>query len=164
MPPPPSLQPRPKTSQPSPTQMTRNEEHISPYFSGPATAERASSHVLERDKRPLPVLDDDKENLVRPVRRKTQEASQSKIARSYDKTMASCRSSKVSTNNAEIPSENSTGSENDHMHPTQQQAPTCSPEDDDVDLYLQVGKERNGFRTAKSFGRAVAERKKMKKL
>lgn len=126
--------------------MTLSEEHTSPYFSGPAAAEPASSHIAERDKRSLSVLDDGKENLVRPVRRKPHAVSQ------------------VSTNNTDISSDNSKGSENDHVHPPQQQAPTYSPEDDDADLYLQVGKERNGFRTAKSFGRAVAERKKVKKM
>lgn len=161
MPPPPK--PRPKTSQRRPLQ-TLNQEHTSPYFSRPAAAGPASGYVIHNDKRPPPVLHMGKENSVRPLRRKTQAASQLKTTRPYEDNASACRSSKVSIHNVESLIDNSMGGESGHIHPIQQQIPTCSPEDDELDLYLRVGKERNGFRTAKSFGRAVAERKNMKEL
>lgn len=159
MPPPPK--PRPKTSQRRPLQ-TLNEEHISRYFSDPVAAVPASGYVSQNNKRLLSVLNDGKENMIRPLRRKTPAAGQSKTTRPYDNDAVSCRSSKASIHNVEPLIVNFTGGEGGHIHPIQQQIPTSSPEDDELDLYLIVGKERNGFRTAKSFGRAIAERKNIK--
>lgn len=158
---PPPSKPRPETSYRRPLQVTLNREHTSPYFPGPAATAPATGYVIQNDKRPLPVLNDGKENLVRPLKRKTQAASQSKNPRPYEDDVASGRSNKISIHNVELSSDHSKSRQSGLVHPIQQQIPTCSPEDDEVDLYLRVGEERKGFRSAKSFGRAVAKRKNM---
>jgi len=162
MPPPPK--PKSKMTQRRPLQIAPNEENARPYFSGPPAKEFNAKHSLQNDKRPFSMLNDRKENFCRPLK-KTHSASQAETLRSDDDDdAASCRGSKVSIPNAELLGESIKGIKSGCKHLIQEQIPTCSPEDDELDLYSRVGKEREGFRTAKSFGHAVAERKKMKKI
>lgn len=155
MPPPPK--PTKKTTQHKPSQPMLSEEHASPYFSNSVQRTYSSDEMFQNGKGVRPAPGDGIED--------PPGSSSTKLKRTYnantkslgeDSTRAQTQLSEEAVGDCPVKRGKSV-----HQPPFAEDIPTAISETNEIALHLKVGKECKIFRSAKSFGHAVAKRRKL---
>lgn len=153
------MPPPPKPS----TRMTLSKYQASPYFNNPKANKPTSVIAVENDEGRVPILNDEKENILE--RDKTVNHSIKRpTTDSHGNVTATCQSSSKAVPSQGLASINVEHEKAASSDPIDHDIDTCSLQDDEIPLYLEVGGQQKGFRSAKRFASAIAARKKMKEL
>lgn len=134
--------------------MALSKDQASPYFNDPKAKLPAFVNAAETD---------EKENTVNTTKTANHLFKRPTSGSHGHDTAPSQSSSKI------VPSQEFGSINVEHERaaspdPIDHVTDTCSPQDDEISLYLEVGGQQKGFRSAKRFASAIAARKKMKEL